>query len=86
MSPRAERPLIRWTWPAFQNPDSSTKMFGDDEPRPRPGRFDWRRAAPSLEEIGNIPQQQVKLLRVLEEGELSDPARPVRTGKFALSP
>ena len=72
MSPRAEAPLIRVDMGSLPESRFVDEMFGDDHSRPRPGRFELAQCGSLiLEEIGNIPiNQQVKLLRVLEEGEL----------------
>jgi DNA-binding NtrC family response regulator len=72
MSPRAEGPVIRVDMGSLPESRFVDEMFGDNEPRPRPGRFELAQGGSLiLEEIGNIPiAHQVKLLRVLEEGEL----------------
>ncbi|HVI56717.1 MAG TPA: sigma-54 dependent transcriptional regulator [Luteibacter sp.] len=71
MSPRAEGPAIRVDMGSLPESRFADEMFGDEDPRPRPGRFELAQGGSLiLEEIGNIPlTQQVKLLRVLEEGE-----------------
>jgi DNA-binding NtrC family response regulator len=65
------------------------EMFGDDDPTPRPGRFELAQGGSLiLEEIGTIPMtQQVKLLRVIEEGELerSGSARTHRVNVRVIS-
>lgn len=72
LSPRAEGPVIRVDMGSLPESRFVDEMFGDDDRRPRPGRFELAQGGSLiLEEIGNIPlAQQVKLLRVLEEGEL----------------
>ncbi|PTR35474.1 DNA-binding NtrC family response regulator [Luteibacter sp. OK325] len=72
MSSRAEGPVIRVDMGSLPESRFVDEMFGDNEPRPRPGRFELAQGGSLiLEEIGNIPiPHQVKLLRVLEEGEL----------------
>jgi DNA-binding NtrC family response regulator len=72
MSPRAEGPVIRVDMGSLPESRFVDEMFGDVEPRPRPGRFELAQGGSLImEEIGNIPMnQQVKLLRVIEEGEL----------------
>lgn len=71
MSSRAEGPMIRVDMGSLPESRFVEEMFGDDDPRPRPGRFELAQGGSLiLEEIGNIPMtQQAKLLRVLEEGE-----------------
>jgi DNA-binding NtrC family response regulator len=72
MSARADAPVIRVDMGSLPESRFVDEMFGDDQPRPRPGRFELAQGGSLiLEEIANIPiAQQVKLLRVLEEGEL----------------
>jgi DNA-binding NtrC family response regulator len=72
MSSRAEGPVIRVDMGSLPESRFADEMFGDDENRPRPGRFELAQGGSLiLEEIGNIPiTRQVTLLRVLEEGEL----------------
>lgn len=71
-SPRSDGPLIRVDMGSLPETRFVDEMFGDDERRPRPGRFELAQGGSLvLEEVCNIPMaQQVKLLRVLEEGEL----------------
>jgi DNA-binding NtrC family response regulator len=72
MSARSEGPVIRVDMGSLPESRFVDEMFGDDDGRSRPGRFELAQGGSLiLEEIGNIPiAQQVKLLRVLEEGEL----------------
>jgi DNA-binding NtrC family response regulator len=71
-SSRADGPMIRVDMGSLPESRFVEEMFGDDDPRPRPGRFELAQGGSLiLEEIGNIPMtQQAKMLRVLEEGEL----------------
>ncbi|MDR6642333.1 MULTISPECIES: sigma-54 dependent transcriptional regulator [unclassified Luteibacter] len=71
MSPRADQPLIRVDMASLSDMRFSEEMFGDDEPSPRPGRFELAHGGSLImEEVGNMTlQQQAKLLRVLDEGE-----------------
>lgn len=89
MSSRADGPLIRVDMGSLPESRFVEEMFGDDEPRPRPGRFELAQGGSLvLEEIGNIPvTQQAKLLRVLEEGELerSGSARTHRVNVRVIS-
>jgi DNA-binding NtrC family response regulator len=72
LSPRAERPVIRIDMGTLPESRFAEEMFGEDRPTPRPGRFELADGGSLiLEEVGSIhPLQQVKLLRVVEEGEL----------------
>lgn len=72
LSPRAEDPLIRVDMGSLPESRFVDDMFGEERPTPRPGRFELaHRGTLVLEEVGNIaPSNQVKLLRVIEEGEL----------------
>ncbi|APG03595.1 sigma-54-dependent Fis family transcriptional regulator [Luteibacter rhizovicinus DSM 16549] len=72
MSSRADGPVIRVDMGSLPESRFVDEMFGDDDRHPRPGRFELAQGGSLiLEEIGHIPiAQQVKLLRVLEEGEL----------------
>jgi DNA-binding NtrC family response regulator len=72
MSPRAEGPMIRVDMGSLPESRFVEEMFGEEGATPRPGRFELAQGGSLiLEEIGNIPMmQQVKLLRVIEEGEL----------------
>jgi DNA-binding NtrC family response regulator len=89
MSSRAEGPVIRVDMGSLPESRFVDEMFGDDDPRPRPGRFELACGGSLImEEIGNIPMsQQVKLLRVLEEGELehSGSARTHRVNVRVIS-
>jgi DNA-binding NtrC family response regulator len=71
LSARAEQPVIRVDMATLSEARFSEEMFGDDDPSPRPGRFELADGGSLImEEVGSIPTtQQVKLLRVLEEGE-----------------
>ncbi|UPG94676.1 sigma-54-dependent transcriptional regulator [Luteibacter aegosomatissinici] len=70
-SPRALCPFIRVDMGSLPEARFMDDMFGDESWQ-RPGRFELaHRGSLVLEEISTIPVfQQVKLLRVLEEGEL----------------
>jgi DNA-binding NtrC family response regulator len=72
MSPRTDGPVIRVDMGSLPESRFVDEMFGDDDKHPRPGRFELAQGGSLiLEEVGQIPiAQQVKLLRVLEEGEL----------------
>lgn len=72
LSPRAEQPVIRIDMGTLPESRFAEEMFGEDLPTPRPGRFELAHGGSLiLEEVGSIhPLQQVKLLRVVEEGEL----------------
>ncbi|NID16453.1 sigma-54-dependent transcriptional regulator [Luteibacter yeojuensis] len=72
LSPRADNPVIRIDMGTLPESRFAEEMFGEDKPVPRPGRFELAHGGSLiLEEVGNIhPLQQVKLLRVVEEGEL----------------
>jgi DNA-binding NtrC family response regulator len=71
LSPRAMFPLIRVDMGSLAEARFMDDMFGDESGQ-RLGRFELaHRGSLVLEEISTIPLfQQVKLLRVLEEGEL----------------
>lgn len=71
LSSRAEQPVIRVDMATLSEARFSEEMFGDDDPSPRPGRFELADGGSLImEEVGSIPTtQQAKLLRVLEEGE-----------------
>lgn len=88
-SPRAEGPMIRVDMGSLPESRFVEEMFGDDEPTPRPGRFELAQGGSLiLEEIGNIPMtEQGKLLRVIEEGELerSGSARTHRVNVRVIS-
>lgn len=88
-SPRAEGPMIRVDMGSLPESRFVEEMFGDDDPTPRPGRFELAQGGSLiLEEIGTIPMtQQVKLLRVIEEGELerSGSARTHRVNVRVIS-
>lgn len=70
-SPRAASPLIRIDMGSLAESRFTDELFGDASGE-RPGRFEVAdKGSLVLEEISTIPVfQQVKLLRVLEEGEL----------------
>lgn len=72
LSPRVEQPLIRVDMGSLPESRFVDDMFGEERPAPRPGRFELaHRGTLVLEEVGNIALfNQVKLLRVIEEGEL----------------
>ncbi|MGN6092307.1 MAG: sigma 54-interacting transcriptional regulator, partial [Luteibacter jiangsuensis] len=72
LSPRAEHPVIRVDMGTLPESRFAEEMFGEDQPTPRPGRFELAHGGSLiLEEVGSIhPLQQAKLLRVVEEGEL----------------
>jgi DNA-binding NtrC family response regulator len=89
LSSRAEGPLIRVDMGSLPESRFVDEMFGDATPTPRPGRFELAQGGSLiLEEVGNIPPaQQVKLLRVIEEGELerSGSARTYRVDVRVIS-
>lgn len=70
-SPRAMHPLIRIDMGSLPESRFMDDMFGE-ESGARPGRFELaHKGSLLIEEVSTIPVfQQVKLLRVLEEGEL----------------
>lgn len=70
-SPRAACALIRVDMGSLSEARFADAMFGEESGE-RPGRFELaHRGSLVLEEVSTIPLfQQVKLLRVLEEGEL----------------
>lgn len=72
LSPRAEQAVIRTDMGSLPESRFNEDMFGEDKPMSRPGRFELaHQGTLIMEEVGNIPIfHQVKLLRVLEEGEL----------------
>lgn len=72
MSARADGPLIRIDMGSLPESRFAAEMFGDEAAEPRMGRFELAQAGTLvMEEVGNIPYfHQVKLLRVIEEGEL----------------
>ncbi|MET0255249.1 MAG: sigma-54 dependent transcriptional regulator [Luteibacter sp.] len=71
LSARAEHPVIRVDMATLSETRFSEEMFGEDEPSPRPGRFELADGGSLImEEVGNIPAAaQAKLLRMLDEGE-----------------
>lgn len=71
LSARADQPVIRVDMASLSEARFAEEMFGDDDPSPRPGRFELAHGGSLImEEVGSIPAtQQAKLLRVLEEGE-----------------
>lgn len=72
LSPRSEETVIRVDMGSLSEARFVEDMFGEDKPTPKPGRFELAHGGSLiLEEVVNIPFfHQVKLLRVLEEGEL----------------
>lgn|GEM_PF-1212972 len=70
-SPRAMHPFIRMDMGSLPESRFMDDMFGDESGM-RPGRFELaHRGSLVLEEVSTIPLfQQVRLLRVIEEGEL----------------
>ncbi|MDF3982994.1 sigma-54 dependent transcriptional regulator [Luteibacter sp. PPL201] len=72
LSPRVEEPLIRVDMGSLPESRFADDMFGEERPTSRPGCFELaHRGTLVLEEVGNIALfNQIKLLRVIEEGEL----------------
>jgi len=70
-SSRADKPLVRVDMGSLSESRFDDDLFGQDTPEPRPGRFEMAHGGSLImEEVVNVPpSQQIKLLRVVEEGE-----------------